>query len=641
MTQHAIKNQNERTIRQPILNIDTQVRSASVNDKDHTFQIVWTTGARRRIKNWYAEEFDEELDLSPNAIRLDRMKSGSVPLLKDHKSHSIDNVIGNILPNSTRIENGRGIATVRFSTADQDQAIWEKIKSGVVRNVSVGYRVHKYQIEQREGEVELWRGVDWEPYEISMVAIGADENAQVRHASVHEERTFPTKLVQGSNEMIKTKEREQKSQVSKTREQINEFIRTCADRFAISQEFADDLIARELSEEAVREELMNEAARRTNTDVGVNQIVDPCGDFSIENPKVRARAMALATFERMAQKRRPEPEAEIYRGFDLVEMARDDLSRRGFAVRGMGRDRVIRTAIENRSAGYGAMGTGDFVAAIGDAGRMTFLDRYQQSPPILRSVATQMGFTDYRPHKSVRGSAFPELKPVNEHGEITNGTMADSGEEIRLTRSARKVALTHQLLVNDAVGIFADLMNNAAEAAIALEANVLAKAVEDNPVLADGKALFHPDHNNLAGSGGAPDESTLGALRSAMRKQIGLNGERIAPTPKFLIVHPDLETPAEKLVSLIQAAKTDDANVFSNLIVLVEPRFDDPAAWYLAADPAQVEGLRFGYLDGEDGPIIDERAGWEVDGIEVRVRFSFAAGFVDYRGWQKNPGASG
>src|SRR5690606_24529723 len=45
---------------------------------------------------------------------------------------------------------------------------------------SVGYRVHRYEIEKRDGQPELWRAVDWEPIEISAVPIGADPGAHVR-----------------------------------------------------------------------------------------------------------------------------------------------------------------------------------------------------------------------------------------------------------------------------------------------------------------------------------------------------------------------------------------------------------------------------------------------------------------------------
>ncbi|WP_245542173.1 hypothetical protein [Rubellimicrobium thermophilum] len=37
---------------------------------------------------------------------------------------------------------------------------------------------------------------------------------------------------------------------------------------------------------------------------------------------------------------------------------------------------------------------------------------------------------------------------------------------------------------------------------------------------------------------------------------------------------------------------------------------------------------------------VETRAGFEVDGIEVRARLDFGAGWVDWRSWVRNPGAA-
>ena len=59
--------------------------------------------------------------------------------------------------------------------------------------------------------------------------------------------------------------------------------------------------------------------------------------------------------------------------------------------------------------------------------------------------------------------------------------------------------------------------------------------------MSDGKALFHTDHGNLAGSGAAPGETTLSAARLAMRKQTGLGGGLIDVTPYAVLIPPDLK----------------------------------------------------------------------------------------------------
>ena len=73
------------------------------------------------------------------------------------------------------------MATLRFSGAADVEPIWQRIVDGALRGVSVGYRVHRYE-HQREsaGEETIYRAVDWEPYEISMVPVPIDYEAMVR-----------------------------------------------------------------------------------------------------------------------------------------------------------------------------------------------------------------------------------------------------------------------------------------------------------------------------------------------------------------------------------------------------------------------------------------------------------------------------
>jgi hypothetical protein len=155
----------------------------------------------------------------------------------------------------------------------------------------------------------------------------------------------------------------------------------------------------------------------------------------------------------------------------------------------------------------------------------------------------------------------------------------------------------------------------------------------------DGKRLFHTDHGNLASSGAALSETTLDAARLAMRRQKGLTGSPVNVAPRFLLVPPELETDAEKLLAQLQPIKTEDVNPFGGkLELLVEARLTDAYRWYVVGDPAVIEGLEYAYLQGSEGPQTETRAGFEVDGMEFKVRLDFGAAFLDHRGWYTNAG---
>jgi HK97 family phage prohead protease len=125
------------------------------------------------------------LSLEPKHVRLGRLTSGSAPVLAAHDGADLDAVIGVV--ERARLERGQGLARLRFAADDpKADAVWRKVSQGILRNVSVGYKVHTFEdTGTTDGKLPVRRAVDWEPYEISVVPMGADAGAVVRS----EERT--------------------------------------------------------------------------------------------------------------------------------------------------------------------------------------------------------------------------------------------------------------------------------------------------------------------------------------------------------------------------------------------------------------------------------------------------------------------
>ena len=112
---------------------------------------------------------------------------------------------------------------------------------------------------------------------------------------------------------------------------------------------------------------------------------------------------------------------------------------------------------------------------------------------------------------------------------------------------------------------------------------------------------------------------------------------RIRVIPKVAFV--GIVTIAEKLLAPIVATSAADFNPFAGKLTLaVEARLTSPARWYVFADPAVIDHLEYAYLAGEEGPQIETRAGFEVDGLEMKCRLDFGAAFIDWRGVHMNPG---
>src|SRR5690606_35095692 len=107
--------------------------------------------------------------------RLNRLKDGA-PVLNSHRSSIVD-ILG--VHESVRIEGGKGYATLRMADTPDLDIIWRKILKGFIRHISVGYRVHEWNIVRKEGQITTKTATDWEPFENSFVAIPADSGCGV------------------------------------------------------------------------------------------------------------------------------------------------------------------------------------------------------------------------------------------------------------------------------------------------------------------------------------------------------------------------------------------------------------------------------------------------------------------------------
>lgn len=160
-----------------------QVRLApiqSVRKAERMVSVMWSAGARvKRYDMWSDEFFIEELDMSERAVDLSRLMSGA-PVLNSHARQQLSDVLGVV--ERAWLQDGRGWADLRFSERAEVEPYWVDVRDGIIRQVSVGYEV----LEMREGPKDketgyrVMRVTRWQPFEVSMVAVGADPEASTR-----------------------------------------------------------------------------------------------------------------------------------------------------------------------------------------------------------------------------------------------------------------------------------------------------------------------------------------------------------------------------------------------------------------------------------------------------------------------------
>jgi len=143
----------------------------------------------------------EILSHEPGAVRLERITSGNSPFLWMHRHNEPIGII-----ESFSIVNGRGTAGVRFGKSDLAQEKRQDVIDGILTNISIGYRVHGDQlVETAEGKPPVFRVVDWEPYEVSLVTVPADPSVGTNRSDPPTKRTPKPqpKKVRTMNEFIK------------------------------------------------------------------------------------------------------------------------------------------------------------------------------------------------------------------------------------------------------------------------------------------------------------------------------------------------------------------------------------------------------------------------------------------------------
>ncbi|MFC3690971.1 Mu-like prophage major head subunit gpT family protein [Chenggangzhangella methanolivorans] len=353
------------------------------------------------------------------------------------------------------------------------------------------------------------------------------------------------------------------------------------------------------------------------------------------DPAIQRRAMedALSVRSGVALDDARAEAARPFLGYSLRDFARASLEARGVSTVGMDPDALFRAALHT---------TTDFPQLLTGAGRRTLLASYTAAASVLKTLARQGSRVDFRTGSALRLGEIGALQKVSESGEIKHVSRSEAVESYALDTYGALFTISRKALINDDLGAFNDWATAAGQAAAQTEAallwGLLSQSNGAGPVMGDAQRLFHADHGNLL-TGAALSVEALSDARLAMRNQIGLDGKtRIAVTPRYLVVGPELETQAEKVLASIYAATTADVNPFSQkLALLVEPRITD-GSWFVFADPASAPILEYSYLSSAPGPQMSEREGWEVLSREFRVVLDFGAGALDWRGAVRNPG---
>lgn len=639
-----------------------------------TAKLTWSTGAR--VLRGTFEPYYEELSLDPRHVRMQRLQSGAAPLLNNHSSLSLDDVIGVI--ESATLDRKHGTATVRFARTEQADRVMAGVSDGILRNVSVGYRTFKMEkVDTADGAIPVYRAIDWEPHELSIVPMGADAGAAVRaaaetnHCEFTEERTImdpieptpaPTPPYQQpvvprtpvapvlpvplpaeppTPDQIRSAERDRVTGIqrrgaslSRPQIEIDEAIRSGAalesfTSIAVDKRASEDLIqfdkrdSRIASGEDRRDKWMRGASAWLIQRAAVGGVV---------------AAHAKARGEKF------DSDAGEFRGLRMIDLARQSLDNAGVRTAGMLPMDLIGAALMQRSP---SAGTGDFPMLLENTLYKVLLASYATTPDTWRLFSKVGSVQDFRPNKRYRMGSFGSLSPLNELGEYKNKSIPDAERQsITAATKGNIIGISRQAIINDEMDAFSSLATMLGRAAkLTIEVDVYATLALNGglgPLMGDGLSMFHAAHGNITPPT-ALGSASLDTDRVAMASiKDPSNNEILALTPTTLLLGIGQGGVARQ-INLGLYDYDDEGESPNRVGNLFREIVDTPriigTRRYLFADPAVAPVLEVAFLDGQEQPFMDTQTGWRIDGTEWKVRLDFGVAGIDYRGAITNAGA--
>ena len=587
---------------------------------------------------WFGDEIlchDEE------CINLERFNNGLGTVLFNHDR---DAVVGHI--EKVWLEDNRGKALVRFDTDEQSETIFQKVQSGTLQGVSVGYAITRYEVLEDE-DTKSTNGrfngpayvvTDWEPLEISIVSVPADptvgvgRSAEEIHTSIDtqedntrmdQEKTLEVQEVKSEPVETGLTQADLQKAMEQERKRTSEITALFRD---FDVEGADEAIVMGVSVDEARAMVMDQLRAR-NKGVSVTM-------GEAESDKFRAAAQDAVLMAAGIPVADAAPGAQELRGHSMVELARESLQREGLQANFGDNMELARQAINSTST---------FPAIMANLANKSVMVGFNEAETTYQIWAGKGSNRDFKEAARVALSEAGNLELVPEGGQFPHDSLGEASARTKVATYGKLFSLTRQAIINDDLGLFSKIATKYGSAAKRLVNKMVYAQLTGNVKMQDGVALFDNKHGNVAGTGEALSVKAIAKAITAMRRQKGITGDAtLNITPKYLVVPPELEMTAYQIVNSTAAVDGVNSGVVNpykgRFVVVADAELTDPDAWYLVADATQHDTIEVTYLNGVETPRLETRQGFEVDGIEYKVAFDCGVSALDFRGLYKNAG---
>ena len=610
-------------------NVDTDSRTVELSFSSET-----------PYGRWFGDEIlchDEE------CINLERFNNGLGTALFNHDR---DAVVGHV--EKAWIEDNRGKALVRFDEDEQSDTIFQKVQSGTLQGVSVGYSIKRYEVLDEKDSVssngrfkgpDTYVVTDWEPLEISIVSVPADptvgvgRSAEEIHTSIdtqEEEKSMDEKEILKTEDVKSTEPVEAgitQADLAKAMEQER---KRTSEITALFRDFdvegADEAIVMGVSVDEARAMVMDQLRAR-NKGVSVTM-------GEAESDKFRAAAQDAVLMAVGIPVADAAPGAHELRSHSMVELAREALQREGLKANYADNMEMTRAAINSTST---------FPAIMSNLADKSVMNGFNEAETTFQIWAGKGSNRDFKEAARVALSEAGNLELVPEGGQFPQDVFGEASARTKVATYGKIFSLTRQAIINDDLGLFSKIATKYGSAAKRLVNKMVYAQLTGTVKMQDNVALFDAKHGNVATTGEALSLKAIAKAITAMRRQKGItDAANLNITPKYLVVPPELEVTAYQIVNSTAAVDGTNSGVVNpykgRFVVVADAELTDPDAWYLVADASQHDTIEVTYLNGVETPRLETRQGFDVDGIEYKVAFDVGVDAIDFRGLYKNAG---
>jgi len=348
-----------------------------------------------------------------------------------------------------------------------------------------------------------------------------------------------------------------------------------------------------------------------------------------------------------------------YKGLSMVELARAFALRQGMNVRGLSPYQMLGVVLKGGGRRDIGSGTEDFTGILANVSSKSLLKGWETAATTYRQWVRIGNLSDFKRANRTGLSGMALLDEVPESAEYKYGKPSDRTEFITAVKYGKLFSISREALVNDDLNAFTQvpmMMGRAADLTINKAVyDSLTSASGLGPTLnQDSVALFNSaTHGNYDATSGGITVLNLEVGRGKMALQADpTNAMPLNIVPRYLLVPSALTSAARVLVAsekdpvgstgAIGGATTP--NQFYNAFTVISEAYLDgrtngATAWYLLGDQNMTDTYEVGFLNGQQTPYLESKNGWDVDGVEYKVRIEAGVAALDYRGVYRKRGA--